>query len=166
MRLDADLPAPLRAACDTAPTAGADSGRGGPRLLFFDVTSRRDLAQRAAAATPGARFASRRAWTEDPGEPRRTLRRGDVTVGLWYWRGSREEFEAQATEILLRLVHPLVARALPFCLGLPFAADVLEPPRLAVGEAARLDLEDIGRLLRASAAGTRTPSRPVRRRWS
>ncbi len=69
-------------------------------------------------------------------------------AGLWYWKGTREEFEAQATEILLRLVHPLVARGLPFCLGFPFGAEVLEPRSLAVGESAALDLEDIGRLLR------------------
>ncbi|MGE5229279.1 MAG: UvrD-helicase domain-containing protein, partial [Deltaproteobacteria bacterium] len=133
---------------------------GGPRLLFFDVASRRDLARRAAAAAPSARFASRRTWTEDPGDPRRPLLGGAVPVGLWYWDGSRDEFEAQATEILLGFVHPLVARGIPFCLGLPFAADALVPRRLAVGDASRLDLEDIGRLLGAAAGPWRHTGLP------
>ena len=133
---------------------------GAPRLVFFGVASRRELARLAAAAAPGTRFASRRAWSEDPGEPRRSLLRAEPAVGLWYWNGTREEFEAQATEILLRLVHPLVARGLPFCVGFPFGAEVLEPHTLAVGESPQLDLEDMGRLLRnAAAAGSSAPVR-------
>jgi DNA helicase-2/ATP-dependent DNA helicase PcrA len=145
---------------DRAPTGGPAA----PRLVFFDVQSRRDLAQRAAAAAPGVRFASRRDWTDDPGEPRRGLRGGDPAIGLWHWRGTLQEFEAQATEVLLRLVHPLIARGLPFCMGFPFSPEAFEPRRLAVGEAARLDLEDIGRLLRAEAGADphATPDRATR----
>ena len=144
-----------RATRSVAPAAAA------PRLVFFGVASRKELARLATAAAPGVRFASRRVWTEDPGEPRRSLLRGEPATGLWWWKGTREEFEAQATEILLRLVHPLVARGLPFCLGFPFGAEVLEPRTLAVGESAGLDLEDIGRLLRTPAA--RGSSAPIRR---
>jgi superfamily I DNA/RNA helicase len=128
-----------------------------PRLLFFHVQSRRELAQRAAAAAPGTRFASRRDWAADPGESRRGLAGGDPPVGLWYWRGTREEFEAQATHILLRLVHPLIARGSPFCVGFPFGPEMLEPCRLTVGQTARLDVEDIGHLLRAAAADSVPP---------
>ena len=130
----------------------------GPRLLFFDVPGRRDLAQRGAAAAPGVRFAARRSWTEDPGEPRRSLLGGDPPVGLWHWKGTAEEFAAQAADILLGFVHPLVARDLPFCIGFSFGAEVLAPRSLSVGEAAALDLEDIGRLLGAAAA--RRPGSP------
>ena len=135
----------------------------GPRLVFFDVPGRRDLAQRAAAAAPGTRFASRRSWTEDPGEPRRTLLGGDAPVGLWYWKGSAEEFAVQAGDVLLRLIHPLVARDLPFCLGFSFGAEELEPRSLGIGEAAALDLEDIGRLLCPAdpASGPVTPPPPA-----
>ena len=66
----------------------------GPRLLFFNVPGRRDLVQRAAAAAPGVRFAARRSWTEDPGEPRRSLLGGDPPVGLWHWKGPAEELGA------------------------------------------------------------------------
>jgi ATP-dependent DNA helicase UvrD/PcrA len=138
----------------------------GPRLVFFDVPSRRDLAQRANAVAPGIRFASRRAWTEEPGEPRRSLLGGDAPVGLWYWKGTAEEFAAQAGEVLLQFIHPLVAGQLAFCLGFSFDAGELEPRSLGVGEAAALDLEDIGRLLRAaacscvSAPGSTLPSAP------
>jgi DNA helicase II / ATP-dependent DNA helicase PcrA len=130
----------------------------GPRLLFFGVPDRRDLAQQAAAAAPGVRFAARRSWTEDPGEPRRSLLGGDPPVGLWYWKGTAEEFAAQAADILLGFVHPLVARDLPYCLGLSFGAEVLEPRSLGVDEAAALDLEDIGRLLGAAAPSPASPS--------
>ncbi len=129
-----------------------------PGLVFFGVPSRRGLARLAAAAAPGVRFASRRNWTEAPAEPRRTLFGGEPAAGLWYWSGSREEFEARATEILLRLVHPLVARSLPYCLGFPFGAEVLVPRSLAVGDSARLDLEDIGRLLKESGRPQRGPA--------
>ena len=119
-----------------------------PRLVFFDVGGRRDLAQRAAAAAPGVRFTARRAWTRDPGEPRRSLFGGrEPPVGLWLWRGTQEQLTEQATAVLLRFVHPLVARGLPYCLGFPFGAEVFAPRRLGFGEAAALDLEDIGRLL-------------------
>ena len=132
--------------------APPDAAATGPRLLCFDVSGRRDLAQRAAAAAHGGRFAARHSWTEDPGEPRRSLLGGDPPVGLWHWKGTAEEFAAQATDVLLRFVHPLVARDLPFCIGFSFGAEVLAPRSLGVGEAAALDLEDIGRLLGAAAA--------------
>ena len=153
----------------TATDKRSDQGRAaalpiaaptGPRLLFFDVPGRRDLAQRAAAAAPGVRFAARRSWTEDPGEPHRSLLGGDPPVGLWHWKDTAEEFATQAADVLLGFVHPLVARELPFCLGFSFGAEVLEPRSLGVGEAAALDLEDIGRLLRAGAGGPASASPP------
>ena len=128
-----------------------------PRLVFFHVSGRRDLAQRAAAAAPGVRFAARRSWTDDPGEPRRPLLGGDPPVGLWFWSGTPDELLAGADEILLRLVHPLVARRLPCCFGFAFGPEVFAPRALAVGETAALDLEDIGRLL--GVAGDRPAAR-------
>ena len=140
------LPAghPMTAAADKPPASE-------PRLVFFHVSGRRELAQRAAAAAPGVRFAFRRSWTDDPGEPHRPLLGGDPPTGLWHWRGSVDEFTAQAGDVLLRFVHPLVARRAPFCLGFPFGLEELAPRSLSVGEASRLDLEDIGRLLGADA---------------
>ena len=137
-----------------------DAAVPGPRLVFFDVPSRRDLAQRAAAAAPGVRFASRHSWTEDPGEPRRSLLGGDAPIGLWHWKGTAEEFAAEAGDVLLRFVHPLVAREAPFCLGFSFGAEALEPRSLGIGEVAALDLEDIGRLLRPVASPDSAPVAP------
>ena len=159
---------PMSTASDKRPdhrrvAASPDAATDGPRLVLFDVPTRRDLARRAAAGAPGLRFASRRSWTDDPGDPRRPLLGGDPPVGVWHWSGTAEEFAAQAGDVLLRLVHPLVGRGLPFCLGFSFAEGVLEPRSLAVGDAAALDLEDIGSLLRAAAAPaavTTAPRRP------
>ncbi len=89
---------------------------------------------------------------DDPGEQRRPLLGGDPPVGLWHWSGTAEEFAAQAADVLLRFVHPLVGRGLPYCLGFAFGETALEPRSLAIGDAAALDLEDIGRLLRAATA--------------
>ncbi len=130
---------------------------GAPRLVFFCVDGRRDLAQRAAAVAPRVRFAARRSWTEDPGETRRPFLGGEPPVGLWFWRGTADELAAQAGDVLLRFIHPLVARSAPFCLGFPFAPEVLEPCSLSVGEVAGLDLEDIGQLLAAAAAAPAEP---------
>ena len=160
-------------------TIAPDIPAPGPRLVFFQVENRRELARRAAAAAPGARFASRRDWAEDPGEPRRTLLGGEPGAGLWYWGGTADEFAAAAGAVLLRLVHPLVARGLPYCLGFSFGPEVLAPRPAQVGESAALDLEDIGRLLavtrrrptlgapcgaspRADAYGPAGASRPAR----
>ena len=142
------------AAAAATAAAGKDPVTPGPRLVYFDVPRRRDLAQRAAAAAPGVRFASQRSWTEDPGEPRRPLLGGEAPVGVWFWKGTAEEFAAQAADVLLRFVHPLVARGLPFCLGFSFGPEALAPRSLGIGEAVALDLEDIGRLLLATAAAT------------
>ena len=122
-----------------------------PRLVFFGVTGRRDLAQRAAAAAPGVRLATRRSWTEDPGAPHRPLLGGGPPVGLWLWSGTGEQFTEQANAVLLRLVHPLLARDLPYCLGFSFGPELFAPRGAAVGDAAALDLEDIGRLLGVTA---------------
>ena len=145
----------------TAPIHSRDA-RLGPRLVFFDVGGRRDLAQRAAAAAPGVRFKVRGAWTRDPGEPRRPLL-GDrePPVGLWLWRGTREQLTEQAATVLLRFVHPLIARGLPYCLGFPFGAEVFAPRRLSFGDAAALDLEDIGRLLGVGRPTSAVPIAPA-----
>ena len=70
--------------------------------------------------------------------------------------------------VLLRLVHPLLARGLPYCLGFPFGPELFAPRGAAVGDSSTLDLEDMGRLLgitcEASAvhrAGA-PPARPAR----
>lgn len=118
-----------------------------PRLVFFHVHSRRELERRAAAGAPGVRFSHRRDWTEDPGEPRRSVFGGEPGAGLWHWSGTAEEFSSAAGAVLLRLVHPLLARGLPYCLGFPFGPEHLAPRATRVGETAALDLEDIGRLL-------------------
>ena len=140
-----------------------------PRLVFCAVTGRKDLAQRAAAASPGARFVWRRSWRDDPGERRpragRQSGRG-VPVGMWLWTGSQDELLADANEVLLRFVHPLMARGLPYCIGFPFAADAFARRPLSPADTARLDLEDIGVLLgirrstrESDQAGVRRPAR-------
>ena len=123
---------------------------GAPPLVFCGVTGRRDLAQRAAAAAPGARFLWRRSWFDDPGEQRTRERRQSARgapVSLWLWNDSEEALLARANDVLLRFVHPLVARGLPCCIGFPFAAEVFARRPLEPTDMARLDLEDIGALL-------------------
>jgi len=162
--------APAGAAFSQADGHGAAAA---PRIVFCDVTGRRDLAQRAAAAFPGSRFVWRRSWLEDPGEKRartgpRSARR--VPVGMWLWSGTAAELLAGANAVLLRFVHPLVARGLPYCIGFPFAADVFTRRPLGPADTARLDLEDVGALLsvrgashEGDQAGGRRPARPRRR---
>jgi DNA helicase II / ATP-dependent DNA helicase PcrA len=154
---------------DAAPQADGDGAAVAPRIVFCDVTGRRDLAQRAAAAFPGSRFVWRRSWLADPGERRahaghRSTRR--VPVGMWLWSGAEEELLARANDVLLRFVHPLVARGLPYCIGFPFTADVFARRPLGPADSARLDLEDIGALLgvrsdsrEADQTGVRRPAR-------
>jgi DNA helicase-2/ATP-dependent DNA helicase PcrA len=141
----------------TCPPLGATPAP--TRLVFFGVTGRRALAQRAAAAAPGVRFAARRSWTEDPGEPHRPLLGGGPPVGLWLWAGTGEQFAEQAGAVLLRLIHPLLARGLPYCLGFSFGPELLAPRSAVVGDGAALDLEDIGRLLEVT--GQAAPVRPT-----
>ena len=146
---------------DMPPTVPPVRRADGPHLVFFGVDSRRELRRRAAAAARGVRFVPRRAWTEDPGTPRRPLLGGGPPVGLWYWRGTADDFVAQASQVLLHFIHPLIARRLPFCLGFPFGPEVLEPTSLTICTEATLDLEDIGRLLRG--AGPPPPAAASRR---
>ncbi len=131
-----------------------------PRLVFFGVSRRRDLVELARAAAPAQRFVWRHGWTEDPGEPRVGLlgRRHRDAVGMWFWESDEREFAAQATAVLLRFVHPLVASGQPFCLGVPFERTLLAPRALRVRDAARLDLEDIGTLLGVGEAATPPPA--------
>jgi len=163
-----DIPAcpPLQAASAPLPAMSGATGAPAapvrpapPRLVFFGVTGRRDLAQRAAAAAPGVRFAARRSWTEDPGEPHRPLLGGEPPVGLWLWSGAAGQFTEQVNAVLLRLIHPLLARGLPYCLGFSFGPELFAPRGAAVGDAATLDLEDIGRLLGVTGEGL--PVRPA-----
>jgi len=151
--------------------ADAEGAAATPRIVFCDVTGRRDLARRAAAAFPGARFVWRRSWFEDPGEQsartgHRSARR--VPVGMWLWSGTEEELLARANDVLLRFIHPLVARGLPYCIGFPFAADVFARRPLGPAASARLDREDVGALLgvrRAAHEGDQAGvRRPARRR--
>jgi len=121
------------------------SGRGpqlssAPRLQLFEVEGRRQIKAFLAAAHPGVRFARERAWTAPP-------RRREGRGGLWIWRDGEDELRAQATSVLLRFVHPLVASGAPYCVAWPFAEDVFAPRALAPGDGAALDLEDIGALL-------------------
>ncbi len=79
---------------------------------------------------------------------------------MWLWEAGEDEFAAQATAILLRLIHPLVSGGHPYCLGFPFERSLFAPRPLGLRDAARLDLEDIGSLLGleqtgAPAAGVR-----------
>src|SRR5665647_2199933 len=132
---------------DAAPQADGDEAAAAPRIVFCEVTGRRDLAQRAAAAFPGSRFVWRRSWLEDPGERRARARRRStrrVPVGMWLWSGAEEELLARANDVLLRFVHPLVARGLPYCIGFPFAADVFEVQPGGVGGAEGAAREHVG----------------------
>ena len=108
---------------------GSGSAAPSPRLVFFGVTGRRDLAQRAAAAAPGVRFSARRHWTEDPGEPHRTLLGRRAASACGSGRRTAEEFAAQATAVLLRFVHPLLAREPAVLPRLPVRARALLAPR-------------------------------------
>jgi DNA helicase II / ATP-dependent DNA helicase PcrA len=155
----ASEPAPARTAA--APASPAPARPIPPRLVFFGVTGRRDLAQRAAVAAPGVRFTARRTWTEDPGEPHRPLLGGAPPVGLWLWSRTGEEFREQANAILLRLIHPLLARDLPYCLGFSFWPELLAPRGATVGDTSTLDLEDIGRLLEVTTGRENGESTPL-----
>jgi superfamily I DNA/RNA helicase len=137
------MPAPAGRPGDfmTAPTYNDVHDRG-PHLVVFDVHSRREVALRLAAAHPGARPRRRRSWTSPP-RPR------PGTVGVWCWHGGEAELRAVANDVLLRLVHPLVAGGLPYCAGFPFDEALFAPRPLGVDDADRLDFEDIGALLRA-----------------
>jgi DNA helicase II / ATP-dependent DNA helicase PcrA len=131
------------------PAAQGDATATAPRIVFCGVTGRRDLAQRASAASPGTRFVWRRSWSDDPGEGRGAGRRSrrSTPVGMWLWSGSDDELRARANEVLLRFVHPLMGRGLPYCIGFPFAANVFARRPLGPADISALDLEDIGALL-------------------
>ena len=152
-------------------TAGDEPGDAAmpSPVVLCEVRDRRDLAQRAAAAFPGRHLVWRRSWNDDPGEPR--VRKGqeaarDASVGMWLWQGTEGELLGRAGEVLLRFVHPLLARRLPCCLGFPFPAEVFAPRPLRIGDTSRLDLEDIGLLLGVPGAThgvdlrRRRPARP------
>ena len=143
----------------SAPPDTTSAQPAGPRLAFFDVRGRRDLARRAAQAAPGVRFAWRRDWTADPAAACHGLSAKPRDVaGMWLWEGSADDFAAQAGAVLLRFVHPLVARGLPCCLGFPFGEELFAPRALGLHEAALLDLEDIGRLLGVGAGRDAPPA--------
>src|SRR5665647_77821 len=156
---------------DAAPQADGDGAAAAPRIVFCDVTGRRSSLRQLAARGPGSRFVWRRSWLEDPGERRaragrRSARR--VPVGMWLWSGAEEELLARANHVLLRFVHPLVARGLPYCIGFPFAADVFARRPLGPADTTRLDLEDVGALLGVRSASREGDQpgvrRPARRR--
>ncbi len=142
------------------------NGAAAPRLVYFDVAGRRDLARRAAAASPGSRFVWRRSWLDDPGERRARAGRAAARaapVDMWLWSGTEEELLAAANDVLLRFVHPLVARGLPYCIGFPFPARVFAQRPLGYIDTARLDLEDIGALLGARGASHDSDQEDLRR---
>jgi len=84
-------------------------------------------------------------------------------VGMWLWSGTEEELLARANDVLLRFVHPLVARGLPYCIGFPFAAEVFTRRPLGPADTARLDLEDVGALLGVRSASREADQTGVRR---
>ncbi len=86
-----------------------------------------------------------------------------MTVGLWLWSGTEEELLAAANDVLLRFVHPLVARDLPYCIGFPFPERAFARCPLGLGDTARLDLEDIGALLGARGASHDSDQAGLRR---
>lgn len=142
-------------------------------VVLFDVPTARELAARCRRLNPGARISRQRSWLDDPGETRDGLfarlagfagrRRhppAPPKTRLWFWESGEEELLAQANIILLRFVHPLVARGLPYCIGFPFSSTVFERQPLSLAERARLDLEDIGVLLREG--GRSVPPLPAR----
>jgi superfamily I DNA/RNA helicase len=111
-----------------------------PHMVVFDVHSGREAMRRLAAVHPGARPRGRRSWTSTP-----RLRPG--RVGVWCWRDGEEELRAVANDVLLRLVHPLVASGHPYCVGFPFDEALFAQRPLGVDDARQLDFEDIGTLL-------------------
>src|SRR5450756_3095652 len=86
-----------------------------------------------------------------------------VAVGMWLWSGTEEELLARANDVLLRFVHPLVARGLPYCIGFPFAAEVFTRRPLGPADTTRLDLEDVGALLGVRSASREADQAGVRR---
>src|SRR5665811_1630449 len=82
---------------------------------------------------------------------------------MWLWSGAEEELLARANDVLLRFVHPLVARGLPYCIGFPFAADVFARRPLGPADTTRLDLEDVGALLGVRSASREGDQAGVRR---
>ncbi len=132
-------------------------GDDGLREVLCDVSGRRELVRRLRAAHPGMRFSVRRSF-DVAAQPRRGR------VGVWLWRGSDEQVRTQATELLLRFVHPLVASGQAFCVAWPFGVDVFARRRLGLRESAALDLEDIGALLGLAEAAQRPCRRPARPR--
>jgi superfamily I DNA/RNA helicase len=129
----------------TRHTKDTTDGRG-PHLVMFDVRSRGEATRRLATADPGARACRGGSWTRPP-RPR------PGRVGVWHWRGGEAELQANAGDVLLRFVHPLVTSRLPYCVGFPFDDAVFAPRRLSVEQAQQLDFEDIGTLLRAEPGG-------------
>ena len=159
-----------RPTCGDVGVLHGDGAAAAPRSVFCGVTGRRDLAQRAAAAFPDSRFVWRRSWFDDPGERPARARSGrarPAPVGLWLWSSTEEELLARANDVLLRFVHPLVARGLPYCIGFPFAANAFARRPLGPADTALLDFEDIGALLGLRGApreGDQTGGRRTARR--
>ena len=140
-----------------------------PRALF-DVADREALFDRFASRWPAVRFAdplplrssffTRRDAGMGVSPPAAAAPRRGVAgaVPLWYWDDTTEALRDCAGEVLRRFVYPLVADGEPFCMAFPFPAATLERQRLTIDQRERLDLEDIGLLLRgwapdAGAAG-------------
>ncbi len=128
-------------------------------VLRFDVPSARALHKGYLGLNPGVRVWQGRSWTLTGGVPRQGLlerlgglsRRAGAASTLWFWERDEDALRAQAGDVLLRFVHPLVADGRPYCVGFPFPAGFLEPRPLTLSERADLDLEDIGALLEAGA---------------
>lgn len=129
----------------------------------FDVANARALRRRYRRLNPGARVVRAHSWNlaadvVDGGvlerlahRCRRTSRSPAAATTLWYWEDDAIALRAQARDLLLRFVHPLVAGDRPYCIGFPFAAAVLEPRSLTLPDRADLDLEDLGTLLTSGA---------------
>lgn len=121
----------------------------GPHLLLCEQPDRRALRRRLAAVHPGARRQTQRSFAAPP-----QVRRG--RVGVWHWSAGEDELRARATQVLLHFVHPLVGSRAPYCVGFPFPEDVFARRSLSFADRELLDLEDIGELLRAGPAVSRS----------
>ncbi len=127
-----------------------------PRRLLFEMPGPGAALARLRSEHPGLRCAQRRSWSADPGPWR-------GRVGVWSWREGEEELRLQAEAVLLRFVHPLVARGLPYCVAFPFSAEALARRPLDLASRDGLDVEDIGLLLGATPAEPSAGGQRVRR---
>ena len=131
-------------------------------LVLFDVGSADGLQRmlRAESGRLGVRFAAPRLLR--PGDRWTALGIDEGLVPVWHWAGTLVALRHDARRFLNEFAYPLARTAGPSCVAFSFAAEGLEPRPLEIGSRTQLDLEDIGRLLRAPVADGASSERGLR----